>query len=468
MDPDRPTVEDVERTLDLQQEDRGEIPGLYGLNVRRVPVLRVAAFQLLLAATALHNQIVFGAVDPWAFLWLVVMVEAYVLVAFWAIRRYFVRFSRFHLGTAFLVADIGMFTLAIYVMGANESRLWPIYLLRVADQMWIGRRRAGAMALLSAAAYGALLVYVVGVDGRALSAGLEFFKLFSLLGMGAYLTAAAGLPWDLQERTHEAKELILRLEEQSEELARERARAEEASMAKSEFLARMSHELRTPLNAIVGFSNTLLRRTGSEIGPKEEAFLGRIRQSGMHLLALINDILDLAQIHKGKLHTQITPVDLEAMVRDTVKQLEPRLADSPVRLSVAFPRTMGLLDADEARLRQILINLLGNAIKFTHEGFVKVEVEAHPERGAPLRLHVADSGIGIAPDRLETIFEAFEQVEGGTARSSEGTGLGLALSQALCHLMDFELTVESRVGEGSRFTVHFDPTSALDPPETTP
>ena len=156
---------------------------------------------------------------------------------------------------------------------------------------------------------------------------------------------------------------------------------------------------------------------------------------------------------------QATHVDLEQLVRNTLHQLEGRVVGSKVRLSVSIPGTLAPLTADEARLRQVLINLVGNAIKFTAEGWVRVEVLADPSDGAPLELRVIDSGVGISPARIERIFDAFEQGDDGYARKFGGTGLGLAISRSLCTLMGFTLRAESVEGSGSTFTVCFRPES---------
>ncbi|MDP2955142.1 MAG: ATP-binding protein [Longimicrobiales bacterium] len=389
--------------------------------------------------------------------------ELYAVVGFLVLKRYFARTQRVHLGTVFLVADLAVFSLVVYATGAHASWLWPIYLLRVADQMWIGRRRAAWMALAGMGFFLALMLWVGLVERQPVEWSGVFLKLSVLGAMGAYLVMISGLPWDLQGRTRAAREMILRLEAQSLALDQERRRAEDASRAKSEFLARMSHELKTPLNAVVGFTNLLMRPGEVPLGTRERTYLTRIRDNGMHLLALINDVLDISRIDEGTMDIRVGQVNLEDLVRGTLAQLEGRLSGSGVRLSVAFPRALGPLLADDARMRQILINLVGNAIKFTREGWIRVEVSADPDTGAPHALRVVDSGIGIPSERLETIFGAFEQVDGSPSRKFGGTGLGLAISRALCRLQGFDLTVESQLGKGSTFTVHFRPASPPRP-----
>ncbi len=449
---DLPPVEEIESVLDLEAEDRQEIPGLYNLNARRVPVARLVGMQVLLAFGALHNLVV-GAGDGWStFLVVAVGVELYAAAQFMVLRLLFARFTRIHLGTLFLALDLPVFTCVVYATGADASLLWPMYLIRVGDQLWIGRRRAALMGVIGAGSYVAMLLWVAGVERLPLDLGIEALKVGIILSLTGYMVSIARMPWDLQGRTRAAKDLILRLEQQSIELDEARRRAEEASQTKSEFLARMSHELRTPLNSVVGFTNLLLRKPETPTDRRLD-YLDRIRQNGVHLLALINDILDIARIEEGRLDVHLTDVDVEVMVRDTVGQLQGRLQGTDVSISVAVPRRHRPIQADEARLRQILINLVGNAIKFTPSGWIRVEVAADEQTGRVERISVVDTGIGIGRSRQDGIFAAFEQADGSTARRFGGTGLGLAISRALCELMGFSLTVESALGEGSTFSV---------------
>jgi signal transduction histidine kinase len=330
--------------------------------------------------------------------------------------------------------------------------------VRVADQMWISRARTVALAVGGVVCFALLLLWLGTVEGRPLDWGEQGVKLLALVAMSAALAAVATQPWDVQARTTEARDLIMRLEAQSLELDLARRRAEEANRAKSDFLARMSHELRTPLNSVVGFTNVLLRKADG----RDHDYLTRIRDNGTHLLGLIDDILDLARIEAGRIEVELQEMDLATLVRETVDQLEGKALASGVALVERVPRGLGPLRADDARLRQVLINLVGNAIKFTPQGRVDVEVEAGPD-GRPERLHVRDTGIGIARDRLASIFHPFEQADGTISRKYGGTGLGLAVSRSLCELMGFALSVESEEGRGSVFTISFRPPSPTSP-----
>ena len=231
--------------------------------------------------------------------------------------------------------------------------------------------------------------------------------------------------------------------------------AEAANRAKSQFLANMSHELRTPLNSVIGFANILLKNKTGNLTPQDQSFLQRILSNGRHLLTLINEVLDLAKIEAGRMELQIESVDLRRLVRDTLQQLEGQVKDRPVELMGEVPEEVDLLETDPAKLKQVIINLIGNAVKFTERGSVTVRVDTARDGRTPTRIAVQDTGIGIPPERLDAIFEAFQQADGSTSRRFGGTGLGLTISRSICHLLGYDLKVHSRLGEGSTFSIEF-------------
>jgi PAS domain S-box-containing protein len=231
--------------------------------------------------------------------------------------------------------------------------------------------------------------------------------------------------------------------------------AEAANKAKSDFLANMSHELRTPLNSVIGFTNILLKNKDGHLTDKDVGFLQRVLANGKHLLELINEVLDLAKVEAGRMELIIEPVDLGHLVVETVQQLEgqAKVKEGNVGLVADVRPGLDTVDTDAAKLKQVIINLVGNALKFTHEGNVTVRLDVGADGRTPVAIAVVDSGIGIPPDRLDAIFEAFQQAEAGTARKYGGTGLGLAISRSICLLMGYDLIVESEFGKGSTFTI---------------
>ena len=235
-------------------------------------------------------------------------------------------------------------------------------------------------------------------------------------------------------------------------LATAKAEAEDAARAKAEFLANMSHEIRTPMNAVIGLSGLALR---SGLPDRARDYLEKINRSSMTLLRIINDILDFSKIEAGRLSIEATPFDLDDVLQDVATLIGEVQEDRPVEVVFSsdpgIPRT---LIGDPLRLGQVLVNLVGNAIKFTEAGEILVRIEVAGREGGRLRLRgsVSDTGIGMSEDQVAHLFQAFSQADGSTTRRFGGTGLGLAISKQLVGLMNGEISVESTLGKGSTFT----------------
>lgn len=250
---------------------------------------------------------------------------------------------------------------------------------------------------------------------------------------------------------------IFYIEKQNEiarELARAKAKAEEANRIKSEFLANLSHEIRTPMNAILGFSQTILSETDNpEFKNKLEAILA----SGRTLLSLINDILDLSKIETGRLEIVNTPVNLLNIIQEIKQVFSEKISNKSLNFKINVDENIpNALMLDEIRIRQILFNLVGNAIKFTDKGFVRLKVycrNSAKKEHKQIIIEIEDTGIGIPQKDHELIFEAFRQGDGNSTRKYGGTGLGLAITKKLAKQMNGELSMESTVGEGSTFKV---------------
>ena len=255
-----------------------------------------------------------------------------------------------------------------------------------------------------------------------------------------------GIHSDVTERRRAESELI-ELKEM----------AEEANVAKSQFLANMSHELRTPLNAVIGYSE-MLKEEAEDMGALDEMGpdLDRIRGAGKHLLALINDVLDLSKIESGKMEVYVEDVDLGELLDEVTGTVEPLVEANGNRLTRAGAADVGRIRTDATKLRQSLLNLLSNAAKFTHDGEVRLSVGRREERGQSwVEFAVADTGIGMTPDQLGKLFQAFSQADASTTRKYGGTGLGLVITRRFARMLGGDVTVESVEGEGStfRFTI---------------
>jgi signal transduction histidine kinase/CheY-like chemotaxis protein len=240
----------------------------------------------------------------------------------------------------------------------------------------------------------------------------------------------------------------------SAELARAREAADMASRAKSSFLANMSHELRTPMNAIIGYSEMLIEDAEDEGNEEAAGDLKKISGAGKHLLALINDVLDLSKIEAGKMDLYVETFEIPSMVDEVVTTIDALVKKNGNQLDVQVDPSLGEMRADVTKVRQGLFNLLSNAAKFTHEGEIRLVVQGEQEDGVGwVRMSVSDSGIGIPLEKLDHVFEEFSQADDTTTRDYGGTGLGLPISRRFCQMMGGDITVESTVGTGSTFMI---------------
>lgn len=239
----------------------------------------------------------------------------------------------------------------------------------------------------------------------------------------------------------------------AEELERQRRRAEAANESKTQFLAGMSHELRTPLNAIIGFADLMrLQLLGPLEPPRYLDYVHDIHGSGVHLLTMINELLDMAKIEAGRFDLHEDVIDLGAIGVEVLRMLRQSIETARVGLKIAMPATLPFIRADEQQVRRVLVNLLSNAIKFTPAGGGITLCACELEDGG-LELCVCDTGIGIPPDKLDKVLEPFEQVENSFTRTRAGTGLGLPLTKAMIEAHGGRLKLESELGQGTRVRV---------------
>ncbi len=240
------------------------------------------------------------------------------------------------------------------------------------------------------------------------------------------------------------------LREVNEQLAKSETRALAATEAKSLFLANMSHELRTPLNAIIGYSEMLEEEVAETHEKQFAADLQKIHAAAKHQLSLINDILDLSKIEAGKMSLFLETFDVGRLLQEVTTTVQPLVLKNANRLEMDSPSDLGNMRADSTKLRQVLFNLLSNATKFTENGTIRLVVRNHDPQ---ITFTVSDTGIGMTPQQLGQLFQAFTQAEASTTRKYGGTGLGLAISKKFCQMMGGDLSAESELGKGSTFTV---------------
>jgi len=292
-------------------------------------------------------------------------------------------------------------------------------------------------------------------DGRSI---LWFVSLNPVVEQNGRISRLVGISMDITDRKH-AEEAI----------RRSKTDAEQANAAKSDFLARMSHEIRTPMNGVIGMAHLLM---GTELTPQQRGYAQIVRISADALLALINDILDFSKIEAGKLELRPSDFDLTTAVEEVVEMLAQRAAEKGIELAaVVEPSVPARVRGDGGRFRQILVNLVGNAVKFTNRGEVVVRVERVSQTATKtvVRVTVRDTGIGISEEDGARLFQSFSQVDTSNTRKYGGTGLGLAISKRLAEMMSGQIGVQSRKGRGSTFwfTVEFkaceQPAAARDP-----
>lgn len=249
---------------------------------------------------------------------------------------------------------------------------------------------------------------------------------------------------------HLNQTLELKVADRTRELEVALVRAEAADRIKSAFLATMSHELRTPLNSIIGFTGIVLQELAGPLNEEQSRQLGMVQSSARHLLDLINDVLDLSKIEAGQLEVRADAVDLNEVIAQVIETITPLAADKGLALQSTVSDDLGAITGDQRRLKQVLLNLVNNAIKFTDEGSVSLDAQRGDDN---VTIRITDTGIGIRPEHLELLFQPFRQVDVGLTRQHDGTGLGLAICRRLVDLMGGAIAVSSEWGRGSEFRV---------------
>jgi signal transduction histidine kinase/ActR/RegA family two-component response regulator len=454
----------VEERVASGEDARRRERRLYRLNARIIPGLRSLGLTLVLVGVVLHNALVTGEVVWGAVAALAVASGVYGLVSWLVLRRWYRPGAAIDLGVAFLGVDIVFLALAVYITGADQSWIFWIFLLRVADQTTSSFRRTLGFSALAVLGYLAVLLYAAGPGGHSINWSTELAKLLLLLLASLYIASGARPAERLRKRLGEtlnaARHYAAQLEVQSTQLESAREQAEAGSRAKSEFLSRVSHELRTPMNAILGFGQLLEMERLSD---DQQTYVGEILESGRHLLDVINEVLDISRVETGALSRSLEPVHLGAALRDVLERAARAAELRDVDLPQEPPSGSDVwVRGNDRKLRQVFANLLSNAIKYNSSpGTVRLTCLVDAGRA---RVAVTDTGPGLAPEDIQTAFAPFQRLRPN--EHTTGTGLGLSVARSLLHAMGGEIGVDTEPGAGSTFWVDLKLARAPDSADT--
>jgi len=316
------------------------------------------------------------------------------------------------------------------------------------------RRRVGQIGLMDPLTGEAMPVEAIA--GKILSEHGELTAVVTILHDRREAIEKAKLYEQLKQASDELERKIQAatadIAQQNELLRRQAIELEQASALKSQFLANMSHEFRTPLNAMLGYTSMLLQGVNGEVGQPVKRQLGRIESNGRHLLTIINEILDISRIEAGRMPLQVSRIRIPELLAEVKAELEPIILRSRLPVVIDIPRDLKPVITDRQKVKQIVLNLLSNALKFTHAGTITIGA-CQQDRDRTLTLSVSDTGIGIAPADQEKIFDDFRQIDNSPTRAYGGTGLGLSICRRLAQMLDGRIAVQSEKGRGSTFTL---------------
>ena len=453
---------DAAFTLDREAVAQQRAASARRLNTVQIPAVRAIGFAILCVIAVMQDlRLGVSVTNRWLEVLLAINV-LYAILSWLALRAWYSPTARVDLGLVFLHLDIVVWLVNLRHFEQAHLFFACLLLVRVADQVGYGFRRATYFSHVVVAAY---LLYSLGVwrwrpaeaawpDRLTIAATIYLLGTYLALTGFVYerlrgrvrraMQTARTLVTSLEQKT-------VALERQAEQLAEASRRAEEANVAKAQFLATISHEIRTPMNGVLGTTELLL---DTPLMPSQRRLVETAHLSATALLTLIDDVLDLSRMQASKLTLNPTTFELRALVNDAVDLMATTARDKPIDFGCALsPDLPERVEGDPVRLRQVLVNLLHNAVKFTERGRITLEVS---DRGTAdgavrVRFEVRDTGIGIAADQFDSVFDAFTQVDASSTRKHGGSGLGLAIVKEIAELMGGEVGVDSRVDEGSTF-----------------